>query len=156
MELNELRRLTLPKLRDLAKQETDLKGVIGMEKEALIQAIAKAKGISYEEAKDVTAISSIKHDIKELRKQKAEVLTSSRDDKKLKKIHRKVKRLKRLSRKLAHEVKSAPKAEAKAEEAAPPKEAEQAKQTEQPKEKEQSKEAAKPDQSATPPPTEGQ
>jgi hypothetical protein len=31
MEIKDLQRLTLPKLRDLAKQETDLKGVGGME-----------------------------------------------------------------------------------------------------------------------------
>jgi hypothetical protein len=151
MELNELRRLTLPKLRDLAKQETDLQGVIGMEKEDLIEAIAKAKGISYAEApKDVSTIRSIKHEIHELRKQKTEILTSAPDQKKLKKVHRKVKRLKRLTRRLAHEAKIAPKPEAKTEEAAPPKEAEQATETEQPKE------ATQPDQPASPPPTEGQ
>lgn len=109
MDLKELRRLPLPKLRDLAKQETDLKGVIGMEKEALIEAIAKAKGISYETMpKDVTAIHSIKHEIKDLRKHKAELLSSSPDRKKLTKIQRKVKQLKRLTRKLAHETKMAP------------------------------------------------
>lgn len=151
MDLNELRRLTLPKLRDLAKQETDLTGVIGMEKEALIEAIAKAKGISYEEApKDVSTIRSIKHEIQELKKQKMEILASSGDRNKVKQVQRKVKRLKRLTRKLAHEAKSAPKPEIKTEEAAPPKETEQAKETEQPKE------AAQPDQAATPPPTEGQ
>ncbi len=110
MDLKELRRLPLPKLRDLAKQETDLKGVIGMEKEALIEAIAKAKGISYETMpKDVTAIHSIKHEIKDLRKHKAELLSASPDRKKLTKIQRKIKRLRRLTRKLAHETKTAAK-----------------------------------------------
>ena len=119
MELKEIRRLTLPKLRDLAKAETDLQGVIGMEKEELIQAIAKAKSMAYDEShKDVNAIHSIKHDIRELKKQKTEVLTSSRDPKKLKKFQRKIKRLKRLTRHLAHEAKTVQAAKA-AEPAAP-------------------------------------
>ena len=36
MELKELRKLPMPKLRDVAKQETDLKNVIALEKEELI------------------------------------------------------------------------------------------------------------------------
>jgi len=119
MDLKELRRLPMPKLRDVAKAETDLQGVGGMEKEELIKAIAKAKNIPYDvSGKDVNAIHSIKHDIRELKKQKAEVLTSSHDSKKLKKVQRKIKRLKRLTRDLAREAKNAP-AAAPAEAAAP-------------------------------------
>ncbi len=119
MELKELRRKTLPKLRDYAKTETELEGVIGMEKEELIKAIAKAKGIAYDEThKDVNAIHSIKHDIRELKKQKTEALSSSRDPKKLKKVQRKIRRLKRLTRHLAREAKTAQAAKA-AEPAAP-------------------------------------
>jgi ElaB/YqjD/DUF883 family membrane-anchored ribosome-binding protein len=113
MDLKELRRLPMPKLRDVAKAETDLKGVGGMEKEDLIKAIAKAKDIPYDvTGKDVNAIHSIKHDIRELRKEKSELLTSSRDGKKLKKVQRKIKRLRRLTRHLAHEAKSVPAAPA--------------------------------------------
>jgi len=109
MDLKELRRLPMPKLRDVAKAETDLQGVGGMEKEDLIKAIAKAMNIPYDvTGKDVNAIHSIKHDIRELKKQKSELLTSSRDSKKLKKVQRKVKRLKRLTRHLAREAKAAP------------------------------------------------
>jgi hypothetical protein len=108
MDLKELRRMTLPKLRDLAKQETDLKGVIGMEKEALIEAIAQAKSLSYDvPAKDSGAIHSIKHDIRELRKQKTEILASSKDRKKLKRVQSKIRKLKRLTRHLAREAKQA-------------------------------------------------
>jgi len=108
MELKELRKLPMPKLRDLAKQETDLTGVVGMEKEALIKAIAEAKGIVYDETtKDINAIHSVKEDIRALKKQKAEILTSSPDRKKLKRIQRKVKLLKRLTRHLAHDAKVA-------------------------------------------------
>jgi len=112
--------MTLPKLRDLAKQETDLKGVGGMHKEELIKAVAKAKGISYDaSAKDVNAIHSVKHDIRELKKQKSEILASSRDPKRLKRIKRRIKLLKRLTRHLAHEAKGAQAPQA-AQPAAPP------------------------------------
>jgi hypothetical protein len=98
----------MPKLRDLAKAETELQGVVGMEKEELIKAIAKAMNIPYDvTGKDVNAIHSIKHDIREVKKQKAEVLTSSRDPRKLKKFQRKIRRLKRLTRHLAREAKTA-------------------------------------------------
>jgi hypothetical protein len=107
MELKELRKLPMPKLRDLAKQETELTGVIGMAKEDLIRAIAAAKGIVYDETtKDANAIHAVKQDIRALKKQKAEILASA-DHKKLKKIQRKVKLLKRLTRHLAHEAKRA-------------------------------------------------
>ena len=113
MDVKELQRLTLPKLRDLAKQETDLKGVISMEKEELIKAIAQAKGIAYEvSAKDRSAIHAIKQDIRGLRKQKAEILAATPDRKKLKRIQRKIKLLKRLTRDLAHETKTAAAAKA--------------------------------------------
>jgi hypothetical protein len=108
MDVNELRKMTTPKLRDLAKQETDLKGVGGMEKEELIKAIAKAKGIAYDEStKDINAIHAVKQDIRRLNKQKAEMLASSPDRKKIKRIKRRVKLLKRLTRHLAHEAKTA-------------------------------------------------
>jgi hypothetical protein len=109
MDLKELQRLTLPKLRDLAKQETDLKGVGGMEKEELIREIAKAKGIALEEGfKDTNAIHAIKQDIRALKKQKAEIIAAdSPDQKRLKRIKRKIKLEKRLTRHLAKEAKAA-------------------------------------------------
>lgn len=113
MELKEIRKLPMPKLRDLAKQETELTGIVGMEKEELIKAIAQAKGIAYDETtKDVNAIHSIKQDIRQLNKQKAELLTANSDPKKLKRIKRKVKLLKRLTRHLAREAKTAAAAKA--------------------------------------------
>lgn len=119
MELKDLRKLPLPKLRDLAKQETELTGVVGMHKEELIKAIAQAKGIAYDESgKDLNAIHAVKQDIRQLMKQKAELLTANGDRKKLKRIKRKVKLLKRLTRHLAHEAKTA--TAAKSEESAAP------------------------------------
>ena len=108
MELKDIQRLTLPKLRELAKETTSLQGVIGMEKEVLIRAIAAAKGITYDESfKDTHAIHAIKLDIRGLKKQKAELRVASGDRKKLKRLQRKIKLEKRLTRHLAHEAKSA-------------------------------------------------
>ncbi|HXV82570.1 MAG TPA: Rho termination factor N-terminal domain-containing protein [Candidatus Binatia bacterium] len=108
MDLKELQRMTTPKLRDLAKEMTDLQGVGGLHKEELIRAIANAQGIAYDESvKDVNAIHAIKQDIRALQKEKAELLASNGDRKKLKRIKRKVKLLKRLTRHLAHEAKTA-------------------------------------------------
>ena len=113
MDLKELRKLTITKLRDLAKQETELKGVGGMEKEALIKALAQVKGIAYDEStKDLNAIHAVKQDIRALKKQKAELIASNGDQKKLKRLKRKVKLLKRLTRHLAHEAKTAAAAKA--------------------------------------------
>jgi Rho termination factor, N-terminal domain len=115
MDLKELQRMTTPKLRDLAKESTDLQGVAGMHKEDLIKAIAKAQGIAYDEsAKDINAIHAVKQDIRALQKQKAELVTSNGDRKDLKRIRRKVKLLKRLTRHLAHETKVAAAAKAAA------------------------------------------
>jgi hypothetical protein len=98
----------MPKLRDLAKQQTDLKGVGGMQKEELIKAVAGAMGIAYDEStKDLNAIHAIKQEIRALNKQKAEILASTPDRRKLRRVRRKVKLLKRLTRDLAHEAKKA-------------------------------------------------
>ena len=102
MDIKGLRKMTLPKLRELAKQVTDLQGVVGMKKEELIEAIAKAEGISYQgPLKDVTTISSIKQEIRALKRQKEEILASSQDRSKIGPIRKKIKRLKRLARRLA-------------------------------------------------------
>jgi hypothetical protein len=108
MDVKELRKLPMPKLRDLAKQETDLTGVGGMQKEELIKAIAAAKNIPYDEThKDLNAIHAVKQDIRHLQKQKLELLSSNSDRKKIKRIRRKVKLLKRVTRHLAHDARLA-------------------------------------------------
>jgi hypothetical protein len=108
MDVKELRKLPMPKLRDLAKQETDLKGVGGMEKEELIKAIAAARNIPYDDThKDLNAIHAVKQDIRQLQKQKLEFLSSNGDRKKIKRIRRKVKLLKRVTRHLAHDARLA-------------------------------------------------
>ena len=117
MDIKELRKMTVPKLRERAKQVTDLEGVMGMEKEALIVAIVKAEGIAYEAPpKDVTTIGSVKHEIRALKKQVEEIHASSKDHAKVHRIRRKIKKLKRRTRQLAHKAgpKEAPQASAPA------------------------------------------
>jgi flagellar motility protein MotE (MotC chaperone) len=108
MDLKDLRKLPMPKLRDVAKQETELNNVIALEKEELIKAIAAAKGIPYDEThKDLNAIHAVKQDIRQAQKQKAELLASGGDRPKLKKLRRKVKLMKRVTRHLARDAKLA-------------------------------------------------
>src|SRR5262245_18434560 len=108
MDLKELRKLPMPKLRDVAKQETDLKNVVALEKEELIKAIAAAKNVPYDEThKDLNAVHAVKQDIRQLQKQKAELLTSNGDRGKIKRLRRKIKLAKRVTRHLAREAKSA-------------------------------------------------
>jgi hypothetical protein len=56
---------------------------------------------------EATALSAVKQNIRQLKKQKEEILASTRDRKALKRLQRKVKLLKRESRDLAHEKKLA-------------------------------------------------
>jgi hypothetical protein len=54
---------------------------------------------------DVNAIPSLKQNIRQLKKEKTEILASSPDSKKLKRIRTKIKLLKRQTRELAQEKK---------------------------------------------------
>ncbi len=122
VDLNELKKMTLPKLREKAKEIADLQGVTEMKKEQLIEAIAKAEGISYESGaapKDSATIQSIKEQIRALRKQKEEILASSQPTHQVERVRRKIKRLKRLTRKMARE-KGRKEAATPTAEAAPP------------------------------------
>ena len=108
MDLKDLRKLPMTKLRDVAKQETDLKIVVSLEKEELVKAIAAAKGIAYDEThKDLNAIHAVKQDIRQAQKEKIELLAAGGDRRKVKKIRRKVKLLKRVTRHLARDAKVA-------------------------------------------------
>ena len=116
MELKELRKLPMPKLRDLAKQKTDLQGVVGMQKEELVKALAAAMSIAYDEThKDVNAVHAVKQDIRSLKKQQRELWAANPGREKLRRLRRKIKLLKRTTRHLAHDTKvAAVSAEAKA------------------------------------------
>ena len=94
--------MTVPKLKERAKEIADLQGVGGMKKGELIKAIAKAEGISLElGSKDFGTISSVKEDIQALKKQKEEILSSSGARSQLGGIRKKIKILKRQTRQMA-------------------------------------------------------
>jgi hypothetical protein len=108
MDVRELSKLPMTKLRDVANQETDLNNVVALEKEELIKAIAAAKGIPYDEThKDINAIHSVKQDIRQAKNEKTELLAAGGDRKKIKKLQRKIKLLKRVTRHLARDAKLA-------------------------------------------------
>lgn len=69
--------------------------------------------------KDGTTVSSLKQEIRALKKQKAEILASAKDRRKIKQTRRKIKFLKRETRKLSREAR-AKSAAAAAEPASPP------------------------------------
>ncbi len=118
MDRNELRKMTVPKLRELAKNMTNVEGASGLKKEELIEAIAKAQGIPHgAEAKDEATISSVKHEIRELKKKGEELRASSTDWVQLRRVRKKIKRLKRLTRLLARQAAVLAKTEAPKEEA---------------------------------------
>jgi hypothetical protein len=100
--------MTVLKLRELAKEATDLQGVGGMQKEELVEAIAKAKGIAFVPVKDLSTIIAVKHQIRVLKQQRDEILASSKDAKQVKRIRRKIKLLKRTTRQLAAAAKIQP------------------------------------------------
>lgn len=52
---------------------------------------------------DVSALPGLKQNIRQLKKEKAEILSSSRDNDKLKRIQKKIKLLKRETRELAEQ-----------------------------------------------------
>ncbi|MEE8607369.1 MAG: Rho termination factor N-terminal domain-containing protein [Nitrospiraceae bacterium] len=120
MDLDELKKMTVPKLRERAKEITDLQGVGGMKKDDLIQAIAKAEGIALGTQEKDVSIASVKQEIRALKKQKEELLASPEGRSTVKQIRRKIKRLKRQTRKLAREAARQKAAQAAAAAAAPP------------------------------------
>jgi len=84
--------------------EKGRKEALRMKKEELIVAIAKAEGIAYESPKkDEATIRTVKQDIRALRKQKEESLASNGERSQIERLRRRVKGLKRLTRKLARE-----------------------------------------------------
>ena len=101
MELTELKKMTVPQLKEKAKEIPDLQGLSGMKKVELIQAIAKAEGIAGSTEKESVSIGSVKQEIQELKKQIAELLATPEGHTQVKRIRRKIKRLKRQTRSLA-------------------------------------------------------
>jgi phage/plasmid primase-like uncharacterized protein len=109
MEERDLTKMTVTKLRKEAKKYTSIQGAHAMKKEELIKAIADARGEVVElkkkpkkKKKKAVSISEIKHQIKELRLKKEET-RKAHDKKAIDRLRKKIKKLKRYSRKFAEE-----------------------------------------------------
>lgn len=106
MEEKELEKMTATELKDFAlKEHPDITGVHAMKKEELIVAIQKARGEALKETKKKKVTAKVQIDKKELKKQirllkteKAKLL-QGKDKKALAKVRKKIKQLKRLTKK---------------------------------------------------------
>ncbi|MDI6754238.1 MAG: Rho termination factor N-terminal domain-containing protein [Thermodesulfobacteriota bacterium] len=106
MEENDLEKMTATELRDLAlKKHPDITGVHAMKKEDLIKAIHQARGDVIKETKKKKAAGKVKIDKTEMKKQirllkneKAKLLQGN-DKKALSLVRKKIKKLKRLTKK---------------------------------------------------------
>jgi len=94
-----LDKMTVKELRDLAKQETDLQGVFGMNKPELISGIKKARGIAEVAPKKTdTSVREIKKKMRGLRVVRESALKE--DDNRMAEILKKrISRLKKKTRK---------------------------------------------------------
>ncbi len=98
-----LDKMTATELRKYALDLGGITGVHGMNKEELLAAIKKVKGIVDEGKKAVKQVNmrELKAKIKELREQKLAALDAGDDSKKIKIMRRKINRLKKRTRKAA-------------------------------------------------------
>jgi len=105
MELTELEEMTAPKLRDLAMEKyPEIKGVSGMKKEELIEAIiSEAVRLGLRPKEEVkrppVKASELKQKIKVLKTERAKAL-EAKDRQQLRESRGKIKRIKRRLRKL--------------------------------------------------------
>lgn len=96
-----LEKMTAKELREVGKQIPEIKGVFGMNKPELIRVIKKARGIEEDPKKtSSSSVREIKKKIKEFRLKRMAALESS--DNKMAEIYgRRIKRLKKKTRKAA-------------------------------------------------------
>ncbi len=119
MDLKTLERMTVPKLREEALKIPELGGVRGMNKEALVRAIAVAYKIDLStRRRGGSGRHELKKQIRELRAKITDAIRSKQTAD-LKKMRRHVKHLKAQTRRLAKTTSSAP-AEAPASISPPP------------------------------------
>jgi hypothetical protein len=110
MEEKDLTKMTVTKLREEAKKYMSIQGVHTMKKEELIRAIADARGEPIEikkkkpkkKKKKVVNIADVKKQIKELKTKKEEA-RKAKDKKGIDRLRKKIKFLKRQTRKFAKE-----------------------------------------------------
>ena len=109
MEEKDLTKMTVTKLKEEAKKYTSIHGVSAMKKEELIRAIADARGEPIEikkkkpkkKKKKVVSIADVKKQIKALREKKEEA-RKAKDGKTVDRLRKKIKKLKRDTRKFAN------------------------------------------------------
>jgi hypothetical protein len=98
MEKTELLKLTLPKLRDLAKESIEgIAGVHGMEKEQLLVILYEHFGIAPDEKVKKKVDPELKKKIKSLSAERHE-MSKAGDKKKAEILRKKVHRMKRVTR----------------------------------------------------------
>ncbi|MEW5910715.1 MAG: Rho termination factor N-terminal domain-containing protein [Thermodesulfobacteriota bacterium] len=110
METVDLEKMTAVELRELAlKEYPEITGVHAMKKEELVAAVHKARGEVVKDSKKKKAKTAVKTNVdkKELKKQIRQLKTEKvkllegQDKKSLSRIRKKIKRLKRLTKKAA-------------------------------------------------------
>ena len=106
MTTEDLERLTITKLREIALEMEEIKGVYGMSKEELIKAIREARGedpvvIEKKPAAKKLAVAvpkaELKHQVKELKKLREESL-AGKDRLQVARYRKRIKKLKRMLR----------------------------------------------------------
>lgn len=98
-----LEKMTAKELREYALELGDIVGVHGMNKEELLAAIKKVKGIREEKKKQVEEVTvrGLKEKAKEIRGKKLEAITAGEPRKKIDILRRKANRLKKRTRRVA-------------------------------------------------------
>ncbi len=101
MAEDELEKMTAPELRELAlKEHPEITGVHAMKKEDLVAAIHQARGDAAQKKKAGTGKTGLKKQIRELKAEKQK-LRESKDKVAASRLRKKIKRLKRLTKKAA-------------------------------------------------------
>ncbi len=96
-----LEKMTAKELREMALSISEIEGVHGMNKEELLGAIKKAKGIDdMAKEKSDSSIRDLKKKIRELKAQKGQAY-QNRDKKSAATLRKRISRLKKLTRKAA-------------------------------------------------------
>lgn len=107
MDLKELEKMTILQLREEALKFSDIQGVSGMKKEALLKILKEKYGIKDEGPKgDIGYKQKLKAKIRRLKGEKAQAL-QAKDRAKAALLRKRIKQLKRATRKIAEKAKLA-------------------------------------------------
>ncbi len=105
MSREELEKLTVTKLREVAMEYPEITGATGMKKTDLVVAILKARGEPIKkEKKDAVHIAEIKKKIRSLKLEKEKAL-SEKESKKVIQLKKQLKKLKKQTRQMADDKK---------------------------------------------------